>query len=58
MNVDTRRADRHTHAELSKSEENRMKEFVRTALSYDGNPKKVWMDSRHSIYLCPSSSSL
>ena len=36
MNVDTRRADRHTHAELSKSEEKRMKEFFRTAMSYDG----------------------
>ena len=43
--VDTGRADRHTHAVLSKSEktfDKRMREFVRNASKYDGNPKKVF----------------
>ena len=43
--ADTGRAGRHTHAELSKSEETfdkRMREFVRNAPKYDGNLKKVF----------------
>ena len=51
--VDSGRAYRHAHAELSKSEENydkRMREFVRYAPSYDKNPKKVfdWCENLES----------
>ena len=43
--VDTGRADGHTHAELSKSEatfDKRIREFVRNTLKYDKNSKKVF----------------
>ena len=51
--VDSGRADRHAHAELSKSEETydiRMREFTRYAPSYGRNSKKVfdWCENLES----------